>query len=123
MDLFLRNGSDVLALIKLRHFNDVSILFFSREEAIQRLREVGKWMNKNGVAIYNSRATKNYGDGNTWFTQNIKSGIHYALVCLPEQQPIPKEIIWRFNIPKKGTKMTLVGTGETVKWQQEGNSV
>jgi alpha-L-fucosidase len=93
------------------------------EEAIQRLREVGKWMNKNGVAIYNTRTTKNYRDGNTWFTQNLKSGMRYALVCLPEDQPMPKEVIWKFNIPKKGSKMILLDTGDPVKWSYEGNSV
>ena len=93
------------------------------EEAIQRLKEVGKWMSKNGAAIYNTRTTKNYRDGNTWFTQNLKTGIHYALVCLPENQQIPKEIIWQFNIPKKGSRITLIETGESVVWQQEGNNV
>ena len=93
------------------------------EDAIQRLKEVGKWMDKNGVAIYNTRITKNYRDGNTWFTQDMKNGMRYALVCLPEGQPIPKEISWQFNIPKKGSKVTLIGTGESVKWQQEGNLV
>jgi len=80
-------------------------------------------MDKNGVAIYNTRTTKNYHEGNTWFTQNIKTGTRYALVCFPENQPIPKEISWQFNIPKKGSKITLVETGETVKWQEEGNAV
>lgn len=93
------------------------------EEAIQRLKEVGKWMDKNGVAIYNTRTTKNYRDGNTWFTQNMKTGIRYALVCLPEGQPNPKEISWQFNVPKKGSKIKLLGTGQPVKWQLEGNSV
>ena len=60
---------------------------------------------------------------NIWFTQNMKSGMRYAMVCLPENQPTPKEIIWHFNAPKKGSKMTLVQTGESVKWQQEGDSV
>ena len=93
------------------------------EEAIQRLQEVGKWMDKNGVAIYNSRTTKNYRDGNTWFTQNLKSGMRYALVCLAEDQPMPKEVAWQFNSPKKGSKMILLETGESVKWSYEGNSV
>jgi alpha-L-fucosidase len=92
-------------------------------EAIERLKEVGKWMNKNGVGIYNTRTTKNYHDGNIWFTQNIKTNTHYALVCLPENQLIPKEVIWHFNIPKKGSKITLIETGESVKWQQEGDVV
>jgi len=93
------------------------------EEANQRLKEVGKWMRKNGVAIYDSRSTKNYRDGNTWFTQNIKSGMRYALVCLPENQPMPKEVIWQFNIPKKGSKVILLETGQSVMWSFEGNKV
>ena len=93
------------------------------EEAIQRLKDVGKWMDKNGAAIYNTRTTKNYQDGNTWFTQNLKSGLHYALVCLPGDQSIPIEVSWQFNIPKKGSKITLLDTGESVKFQQEGNRV
>ena len=93
------------------------------EEATQRLKEVGKWMDKNGSAIYGTRTVKNYRDGNTWFTQNVKTGIHYALVCLPEGQPIPKEIAWQFNIPKKESRITLLGTGQPVKWQLEGKGV
>ncbi|HET6769074.1 MAG TPA: alpha-L-fucosidase, partial [Chitinophagaceae bacterium] len=93
------------------------------DEAIQRLREVGKWMNKNGDAIYNTRATKNYRDGNTWFTQNLKNGMRYALVCLQENEPMPKEIIWQVNIPKKGSKVTLLATGQSVKWSYDGRNV
>ena len=93
------------------------------EEAITRLKEVGKWMNKNGVAIYDTRTTKNYHDGNSWFTRNLKTSLHYALVCLPADQPIPKEVGWQFNVPKKGSKIIFVETGESVKWQQEGDRV
>ena len=93
------------------------------EEAISRLKEVGRWMDKNGAAIYNTRITKNYNDGNIWFTQNLKTGTRYSLVCLPEHRPIDKEIVWQSNIPKKGTKIILLETGESIKWQQEGNKV
>jgi len=93
------------------------------DEAVQRLKEIGKWMNKNGVAIYNTRATKNYHDGNIWFTQNKTTDTRYALVCLPEGQPIPKEISWHNNIPKDGSKIILLETGESVKWKREGNGV
>jgi alpha-L-fucosidase len=93
------------------------------DEAVTRLKEVGKWINKNGVAIYNTRTTKNYHDGNTWFTQNLKTGLHYALVCLSGDQPAPKELTWQFNVPKKGSRIIFVETGKPVKWQQEGDRV
>jgi alpha-L-fucosidase len=94
------------------------------EEAVERLQEVGKWMDKNGAALYNTRITPNYHDGNTWFTQNKKEGIRYAIVCLPEQQqPAPGEIAWQQNFPKKGSKVKLLQTGETVKWKRQGDTV
>lgn len=92
-------------------------------EAIQCLKDIGKWMDKNGSAIYNTRSTKNYRDGDTWFTQNVKTGTRYALVCLPELLPANGEIVWQGNVPKKGTKVSLLETGAAVKWKQEGNAV
>ncbi|OLY94739.1 alpha-L-fucosidase [Cnuella takakiae] len=93
------------------------------DEAVSCLQQIGKWTGKNGAAIYGTRITPNYQDGNTWFTQNPKSGTRYALVCLPENAAIPKELSWQNNLPAKGTKMTLLQTGETVKWKQEGGTV
>lgn len=93
------------------------------QESIQRLQEIGQWMDKNGEAIYNTRITKNYKDGNTWFTQNPHTGTYYALVCLPEQQAVPEEIIWQYNLPKKGSKIMLLQTGESVRWKLEGDKV
>jgi alpha-L-fucosidase len=93
------------------------------KEAVQRLREIGKWMQKNGDAIYNTRITKNYQDGNIWFTHNPKTGMRYAMVCLDENRPVPAEVIWRHNIPEKKSKIKLLQTGEIVKWGQEGDQV
>jgi alpha-L-fucosidase len=93
------------------------------DEAVQRLQEVGKWMDRNGEAIYNTRITKNYHDGNTWFTENPKTGVRYALVCLAEGSPLSNEITWQQNPPKKGSKMTWLQTGKTVEWKQDGNEV
>jgi len=93
------------------------------EESVQRLQEVGAWMDKNGEALYNTRITQHYRDGNTWFTQNPKNGLHYALVCFPENEPVSKELFWQHNLPEKGSKMKLLQTGEQVKWKQDGTGV
>ncbi len=87
------------------------------------MKEIGKWMNKNNKAIYNTRITKNYHEGNIWFTQNPKEGSRYALVCLKDNEPLTKEITWHDNLPRKGTKIKLLETGETIKWKQDGNAV
>jgi alpha-L-fucosidase len=86
------------------------------EEVITRLQEIGTWIKKNGEAIYNTRAVKNYRDGNTFFTQNKNGKIKYALVCLKENETVPESIGWKNNPPAKGTKIKLLETGETVKW-------
>ena len=93
------------------------------DEAVQRLEEIGIWMNANGTAIYNTRITKNYNDGNTWFTQNNTTATRYALVCLKEGEAVPSTISWKMNVPKKGSKMKLLQTGETIKWSVENEVV
>ena len=93
------------------------------QEAVQRLEEIGKWMNKNGEAIYGTRAVKNFQDGSTYFTQNLNNGKKFALVCLKENTALPAFIEWQGNLPAKGTIIKLLETGETAKWVLEGNQV
>lgn len=86
------------------------------EIAIQRLKEIGKWTKLNGEAIYNTRITPDYKDGNTYFTKSKTGNIKFALVCLGQGKSIPANIQWKTNLPKKGTKMTLLQTGEKADW-------
>ncbi|MDP4262394.1 MAG: alpha-L-fucosidase [Bacteroidota bacterium] len=92
-------------------------------EAIQRLEEIGKWMKINGEAIYNTRTTPQYQDGKTFFTKNKTGTLMYALVCLDDNEALPSAIEWKNNIPAKGTKMTLLQNGETVKWVNDNGVV
>jgi alpha-L-fucosidase len=93
------------------------------ETAIQRLEEIGKWTKLNGEAIYNTRITSDYKDGNTYFTKSKTGNVKFALVCLPENSNPPTVIQWKTNIPKKGVKIKLLQTGETVKWTVKGDEV
>lgn len=93
------------------------------EIAIQRLQEIGKWTKLNGEAIYNTRITADYKDGNTYFTKSKSGNVKYALICLPENSGVPTTIQWKTNIPKKGTGIKLLQTGETVKWKLKGDGV
>ncbi|MBF9254924.1 alpha-L-fucosidase [Pontibacter sp. 172403-2] len=92
------------------------------DEAIARLAEIGKWMDANGEAIYNTRTTANFKDGNIYFTQN-PMGTRYAIACLPENKSVPATLEWHGNLPKKGSKMKLLQNSKTVKWVQEGDKV
>ena len=91
------------------------------DTALERMREIGKWMHSNGEAIYNTRATRYYHDGAVYFTQNSTTGIRYALACLRQDESLPSYIVWHRNTPIKGSSIKLLQTGEKVKWVQEGN--
>ncbi len=63
------------------------------------LIEIGKWMEKNGEAIYNTRITRHYQDGNTWFVQSKNGDTLYAMYCPEENGSLPSTIMWEGNEP------------------------
>ncbi len=89
---------------------------------VSRLKEIGTWLNANGEAIYNTRTTEVYRDGETFFTKGKDNAI-YALVRLPENQPMATTITWTGNVPAKGAKVQLLSEKTTVKWKAEGDKV
>lgn len=92
-------------------------------EATERLTAIGAWMKVNGDAIYNTRTIKNYQDGNNFFTRSKDATTVYALVRLKEGEALPTTVEWKGNLPKKGTKIKLLQTGQAVKWAQEGETI
>jgi alpha-L-fucosidase len=92
------------------------------EIQVGRLREIGQWMKENGEAIYSTRAVDEYRDGETFFTK-AKGDLSYALVRLTEDKPVPAFISWSGHSPKKGSKIKLLSTGESVKWKADNNVV
>ena len=62
---------------------------------------------------------KNYKEGNIYFTENKKEGLRYALVCLRENDPMPATVSWKTNVPKKGSVMKWLQTGEKVSWSMD----
>lgn len=91
------------------------------QDAITRLEDIGKWLNVNGKAIYGTRITKEYHDGDTWFTQSKDGKTRYALTCLKDKTP--EYVVWNGNIPAKGTEVQLVQTGQKLKWENKGTTV
>lgn len=92
-------------------------------EATERLEEIGKWTRVNGEAIYNTRITKDYHTGNTWFTQDKTATTRYAIVCLEEGKQLSGTVSWKTNLPKAKSKIKLLQTGEYVKWKTTGDTV
>jgi len=93
------------------------------EVAVSRLEEIGKWMKVNGNAIYGTRITADYHDGNTWFTQSKDELSRNAIYCFKANSTLPAVIEWKGNVPKKGAKMMLLHTHQPVKWTTNGSVV
>ena len=56
------------------------------DEALQRMEEIGKWLKKNGHAIYATRPLYPYCDGNRRYTQS-KDGKHQYEITLTDETP------------------------------------
>ncbi len=89
---------------------------------IERLAEIGAWLNVNGNAIYSTRTADRERDGETFFTKG-KDGSRYALVRLAENHPVPAKVQWKGNVPAKGVKVKLLGYASPVKWEQKDGVV
>ncbi|MCZ4245559.1 alpha-L-fucosidase [Pedobacter punctiformis] len=87
------------------------------DEVIKRLNEIGNWTSVNGKAIYNTRITKNYNSGQTWFTQSKDGKVKYALYCVKNDEKPAKTIVWSGNTPKKGSSVILLASGKKLKWK------
>lgn len=82
------------------------------EPAQERLREVGAWLDKYGEAIYNTRITPTYNDGDVWFTASKDGKTMYAVYVLGEEDVLPAEISWTGNVPDG--KVVLLSTGKAL---------
>lgn len=91
------------------------------EEVTKRLHEVGKWLRFNGKAIYNTRITPVYRDGNVWFTADKDGKTLYAIYALPEGEKLPEVIEWKGNLPKGNMK--LLKGNKRVKYVLKGDKV
>lgn len=77
-------------------------------EAEWRLRKIGEWLEKNGEAIYRTRPTSIYHDGDTWFTASKDGKTIYAIWTPSENTENTGKISWEGNVPK-GTVRMLEG--------------
>lgn len=80
----------------------------------ERLSKVGKWLEANGKAIYNTRITPHYNSGDVWFTADKNDGSLYAIYALPEGETLPQYVEWEGNEPVGSMK--LLQTGKRVKY-------
>lgn len=82
-------------------------------EIEKRLLEIGKWLDANGEAIYNTRSMEHYKESYWFFTQSKDKKTGYVLV--PRDTNLTR-LEWTENLPEKGSKLTFVPTGEKMRY-------
>lgn len=85
------------------------------------LSEVGDWLETNGKAIYNTRTTPLYNDGNLWFTADKDGETLYAIYSLPEGDELPEFIEWTGNVPTG--KVKLLENGKSLSYSVNRDKV
>ncbi len=83
-------------------------------EAEWRLREIGRWLDANGEAIYATRPVEHYRSGDTWFTGSKDGSTIYAIHPVADGSSAPATIEWDGNLPSG--RMTLLADGRKVKY-------
>ena len=91
------------------------------DDAQARLHEVGEWMRKYGEAIYSTRITPIYNDGNVWFTASKDGKTIYAIYTLKDGEELPASIEWTGNVP--AGKVTLLSNGKAVSCKSKDGKV
>ena len=84
------------------------------DEAVVLLEEIGEWMGRCGEALYNTRITPVYNEGNLWFNASKDGKTIYAVYALPDGETLPASLEWNGNLPLKG-RVTILNNGKRVK--------
>ena len=88
--------------------------------AYKMLSGIGEWMKVNSEAIYETRAIEPYKEGKVCLTQK-KDGTLYLIYLADEnEKKMPAVIHLSTLCPEKGSKVTILGTEQKVKWKKSG---
>ena len=100
----------------------------------ERVLTIGKWLEKNGKAIYGTVATKHYNNAGVQAVREYaaKEESEVFVVCAEieaeiselddDEKKVPDVIEWTENIPQNNY-VTLLQTQERIRCQVEGNRV
>ncbi|MCD8540090.1 MAG: hypothetical protein LRY55_10220 [Leadbetterella sp.] len=86
---------------------------------MERLQEIGKWLEKNGEAIYATRTLETFKSGDFYFTR-AKDSRRFAIRL--RKGALTETVSWTGNSPRKDSKMYILGEDTPVRWKTEGNT-
>ncbi len=90
-------------------------------EAYDRLEKIGKWMDVNSEAIYNSRPIAPYKEGKVCLTKQKDRTIYMTYLGDKNETKPPTKIWLSAFSPDKGSKIRMLGVDKDLKWVKSGN--
>jgi alpha-L-fucosidase len=90
--------------------------------SLERLKEIGEWMDINGSAIYRTRPVAPYKEGKFCFTRTQDGGINAIYLADEKEQPPERMTISSFT-PFPGTNVRLLGWAQPLKWEKGKNGI
>lgn len=89
-----------------------------QQGAFDLLDEYGAWMKINSRAIYDTKPIAPFKEKNICLTQNKEGNVFLFYLAEENENIIPEEILVTSINPKKGTKITLLGSKTRLKWEK-----
>ncbi|MDX5583475.1 MAG: alpha-L-fucosidase [Aureibaculum sp.] len=89
-----------------------------QQGAYDLLEEYGAWMKVNSSAIYNTKPITPFKENNICMTQNKGGNIFLFYLAEEGEYKIPSEIIVKSINPKKGTRISMLGSKKRLKWDK-----
>ncbi|MGY5354091.1 alpha-L-fucosidase [Wenyingzhuangia sp. IMCC45467] len=89
-----------------------------QQGAYDLLADYGAWLDVNGNAIYNTKPIAPFKENNICMTQNKKENVFLFYMAKEGENTIPSEIVVKSINPKKGTKITMLGSRTKLKWEK-----
>ena len=86
--------------------------------AVQRMKEIGDWLDVNGEAIYGTRPIIPYKDGQVVFTCKGKT-VYAIYLTSKEGESLPGQISFAGVRPAPGSDVQLLGSKNSLKWQSD----
>jgi alpha-L-fucosidase len=88
-----------------------------QQGAYDLLAAYADWMKVNASAIYNTRPIAPYKEGNVALTQNKEGGVYIIYLAQEGEDSLPAEIVVSSISPKKGSRVSLLGSNAKISWE------
>ena len=90
-----------------------------QQGAYNLLKEYGDWMKINSNAIYGTKPIAPYKENNICMTQNKQGNVFLFYMAEKDENVMPAEIVVTSLTPKRGAKITMLGSSKRLKWVKQ----